>query len=390
MTHKVVMLHNRYQQAGGEDVVFSNETALLTAFGHTVVPFVADNHDVNGMGRMEVAASTMWNRRIAGELRSLFRREAPSVVHCHNTFPLVSPSAYYAARETGVPVVQTLHNYRLLCPGALLFRNGQPCDVCVGKAVPWRGVAHGCYRHDRAASAVVGGMVTLHRALGTWRDLVDVYIALSEFARQQFVRGGLAAERIVVKPNFLTSDPGVGEHRGRYVLYVGRLSDEKGLPTLLDAWRRSSLRTRLALKVVGTGPLVSSEPTDSSVEWMGARTKDEVLALMRDAAFLVVPSVCYENFPMAIVEAFATGLPVMASGHGAMAEIIADEENGRLFRPGDPDDLAAVLEWAVSHPREMAGIGRTARRAFELKYTAESNHEALMAIYERVDRRQAA
>ena len=390
MTHTVVMVHNRYQQAGGEDAVFANESELLTAFGHTVVPFVADNHAITGMSRLEVAGATMWNRRMAAELRTLFRREAPSVVHFHNTFPLVSPSAYYAARETGVPVVQTLHNYRLLCPGALLFRDGQPCDACVGKAVPWRGVAHACYRQDRAATAVVGGMVTLHRALGTWRELVDVYIALSEFARRQFVRGGLPADRIVVKPNFLVRDPGLGEHRRRDVLYVGRLSGEKGLPTLLEAWRRSAPGTHLTLKIVGTGPLAPAGPAEPGVEWLGARPKDDVLALMRDAALLVVPSVCYENFPMAIVEAFATGLPVVASGHGAMAEIIADGESGRLFRPGDADDLAAAIEWAAGHPRQMAGIGRAGRREFESKYTAAANHGALMDIYARVGRRQAA
>jgi glycosyltransferase involved in cell wall biosynthesis len=390
---KIVLVHNHYQQPGGEDEVFRGESALLVEHGHTVVPYALDNHAIDGMPRLALATRTMWNQRSHRELGAVFARETPDTVHFHNTFPLVSPSAYYAARAAGVAVVQTLHNFRIICPGSTFFRDGRVCEDCLGKSAPWPAIAHACYRQDRLATSVVAGMVTLHRGLGTWAKLVDVYIALSEFSRRKFVAGGIPADRIVVKPNFMARDPGVGEHRGRFALYVGRLSAEKGLDTLLDAWARvgTSAGRDLTLKIVGGGPLADAAATaPARVEWLGWRDKEEVLALMRDAAFLIVPSSCYENFPMTIVEAFATGLPVLVSGHGAMAEIVADRQTGLHFTPSDADSLAALIEWASEHSCELRELGRAGRREFERKYTAAANHQALMHIYDVAARQLAA
>jgi glycosyltransferase involved in cell wall biosynthesis len=390
---KVVLVHNHYQQPGGEDEVFRGESALLVEHGHTVVPYALDNRTIEGMARLTLATRTVWSQQSHRELGALFAREAPDVAHFHNTFPLVSPSAYYAARDAGVAVVQTLHNFRIICPGATFFRDGQVCEECLGKAAPWPAIVHACYRENRLATSVVAGMVTFHRGLGTWTTLVDVYVALSEFARRKFVAGGIPANRIVVKPNFLPRDPGIGEHRGRFALYVGRLSAEKGLDTLLDSWRRLNATTarKLTLKIAGGGPLADTAGTGpAGVEWLGWRAKSDVLALMRDAAFLIVPSSCYENFPMTIVEAFATGLPVIVSGHGAMAEIVADRSTGLHFAPSDPRSLAERIEWACDHSRQLRELGRAGRCEFERKYTAEVNHQALLNIYEVAARQLAA
>jgi glycosyltransferase involved in cell wall biosynthesis len=293
---------------------------------------------------------------------------------------LISPSAYHAARSERVPVVQTLHNFRITCPNALFFRQGRVCEDCLGKLVPWPGILHACYRGSPAASGVTAAMIALHRVMGTWSRAVDVYIALSQFARDKFIAAGIAAERIVVKPNFLYPDPGPGEHMGRFALFVGRLSPEKGVTTLLDAWRE--IGSGFTLKVVGAGPEESllAQPRPG-VEWLGWQPHERVVQLMKEAAFLVLPSEWYENFPMTLVEAYATGLPVIGSALGSLAELIHDGETGRHFRPGDATDLAGIIEWAVRHPALLAEQGRNARREFELRYTAEQNYAALMQIY---------
>jgi glycosyltransferase involved in cell wall biosynthesis len=386
---KILLAHNRYQLAGGEDEVFLAEAELLEARGHRVLRYCADNRSISNGGRLALAKATLWNSTVYRDLRSVLQREAPAVVHFHNIFPLLSPAAYFAARDEGIPVVQTLHNFRLICPNALLFRDGHICDDCVGKTIPWPGVVHACYRNDRRATAVVGAMLTLHRVLGTWAKKVSMYIALTEFARQQFLGGGIPDDKIAVKPNFLPFDPGVGDHAGKFALFVGRLSSEKGVATLLSAWTR--LRGHYPLKIVGSGPGEAMQGTaPPNVEWCGRMSRDRVLALMQAAAFLVFPSECYEGFPVTLVEAFATGLPVIASAHGSSAEIVRDFSTGRHFRVGDPNDLAAKAEWAINHGDAMAAMGSNARREFEMRYTAGHNYTTLMSIYRRARERAEA
>ena len=383
---KIILLHNNYQQPGGEDAVFEAEKVLLDRMGHEIIPFVEDNARLNGMSALKAARNTIWSREAQGKLRQLIRETRPDVAHFHNTFLMISPAAYYACKEAGVPVVQTLHNYRLICPGALLMREGRVCEDCVGRAIPWSGVVHGCWRSSRVGTAVVAAMLTAHRLMKTWQEQVDVYVSLTEFARQKFIEGGLPAEKIVVKPNFVAPDPGEGAHEGDYALFVGRLSPEKGVRTLLRAWQW--LRG-VPLKVVGNGPLMEEvqglvrREGLEEVEVLGRRPREEVFQLMREARVLLFPSEGYEGFPMTIAEAFACGLPVVASRLGAMAEIVEDQRTGLLFRPGDPENLAEKVEWAWGHPKELAEIGREARREYEQKYTAEKNYEILMEIYER-------
>jgi glycosyltransferase involved in cell wall biosynthesis len=207
---------------------------------------------------------------------------------------------------------------------------------------------------------------------------VDTYIALSEFARRKFIEGGLPRDRIVVKPNFVSPDPGIGQGQGGYALFVGRLSEEKGLRTLAAAWHMSP---GLPLRVVGDGPL-NEIAWPEGATWLGALQREEVLALMQDAAALVLPSTCYENAPLTIVEAFACGLPVIASNLGSIPEFVRHRHNGLLFAPGDPEDLARQVRWAFDHPEEMRAMRVNARREYQEKYTAERNYKLLMTIYE--------
>jgi glycosyltransferase involved in cell wall biosynthesis len=377
---KIVLLHNYYQQPGGEDDAFATEARLLEAHGHEVVRHCVHNERIDSMSRLSAARATLWNRESYRQLRALFRSEAPRIAHFHNTFPLISPAAYYAARAENVPVVQTLHNFRLLCPNALLYRNGQVCSDCVGRTVALPAVRHRCYRGSVSATAVTAGMLTLHRLMGTWRDAVATYVTLTEFARERFVEGGLPADRIVVKPNALSEDPGPGDHTGDYALFVGRLSSEKGLDLLLRAWRRLPTHK---LVIAGSGPLETlKESAQSNVTWLGHQPKDRVFALMRDAACLVSPSSVYENFPMTFVQAFATGLPVIATGHGSMAEIVRDGVTGCHVRPGDADHLAERIAWAFANRKELATMGRRCRETYLASYTAERNYATLAATYQ--------
>jgi glycosyltransferase involved in cell wall biosynthesis len=381
---RILLVHNEYQQPGGEDKAFAAEGELLEAHAHQVLEYRSHNNLVSKMNRLALAKATVWNSAVYRELRVLIRRERPQVAHFHNTFPLISPAAYYAARAEGVPVVQTLHNYRLICPNALLFRDGRVCEDCFGKTPPWPGVVHACYRGDRVATAVVAGMLTTYRALKAWREMVDVYIALTDFAREKFVEGGLPAQKIVAKPNFLYPDPGIGEGRGEYALYVGRLSVEKGVDTLLAAWKK--IGKKMPLKIVGEGPLESKVAECvgrvPGVEWLRAQPRERTLALMRDARALILPSVCYENFPMVVAEAYAVGLPVIASDIGSISTLIEPGRTGLYFRPGDPEDLAAQVEQVLMSPSEIAYMRKEARAEFEEKYTAERNHLMLVDIYQ--------
>lgn len=379
---RVILAHNYYQQSGGEDQVFADEAALLESNGHEVIRFVRRNEAIDGMGVAALAASTLWNRQVACELGELCRRVRPAVAHFHNTFPLISPAAYYAVRREGVAVVQTLHNYRLICPNGLMFRDGRPCQACLGWPVALPGIARGCYRGSRTASAAVALMVSGHRAMGTWRKAVDRYIALSECSKREFVAGGVPADRITVKPNFVFPTPSPGNGGGGYALFVGRLSPEKGVDTLLEAWRQ--LRDDLPLMIAGAGPLEGAvrEAEGSGIRWVGQRSPEEILTLMGEAQLVVVPSRWRETFGRVVIEAFAKGTPVVASDLGAMAELVENGRTGRHFRSGDVDDLVVQTRRMIESPQRLAEMRRAARETFEQCYSGESNHRQLTWIYE--------
>ena len=381
---RIVLVHNYYQQPGGEDEVFAAEGRLLERYGHQVYRHTVHNDEVSHYGKAALAKATIWNSASYEQLRTILRRERAQVVHIHNTLPLISPAAYYAAKAEGVAVVQTLHNYRLLCPAATFRRDGHVCEDCLGKT-PWPGVVHACYRDSYAASGVLASMLTYHRARRTWDAAVDVYIALTEFAKEKFVEGGMPEAKIVVKPNFLDSDLSAFGKREDYALFVGRLSEEKGLSVLLSAWR--TLGARVPLKIVGDGPLApeveKAAKETPGVMWLGRQPREEVLNLMSRAYMLMFPSVWYEGFPMTLVEAFAAGLPVVASRLGSMASIIDHKRTGLHFEPGDPAALAAQVVWALDHPAELEHVRKLARAEFEAKYTAAVNYPQLLGIYEK-------
>jgi glycosyltransferase involved in cell wall biosynthesis len=376
---RVWVVHNAYQQRGGEDSVMEAEVALLREHGHHVETWVRHNDEVTHMSRLKLAAQTLWSTETTERVASFVDGFRPDVIHVHNTLPLVSPSVFWAAERAGVPIVQTLHNFRLMCPQATFLRDGRVCEDCVGR-VPLPAIRHRCYRDSAVQTAAVSAMLVLHRSLGTFDQKVTRFIALNRFCRDKFVQGGLPAERIDIKPNFvhrpLLSDVAVREGG----LYVGRLSVEKGMQTLIDAMR---LHPGHGLKVAGSGPLEASLRDVAPEACLGALPLDQVMARLQRAAFLVLPSVWYECFPRVLVEAFACGVPVIASRLGSLAEIVDDGRTGLLFEPGNPAELADRIRWAQAHPQEMARMGEAARAEYEAKYNPEENVGQLTGVYRR-------
>jgi glycosyltransferase involved in cell wall biosynthesis len=389
----ILVAHNSYKQAGGEDQCVAAEIAMLRAYGHNVIEYRLHNESINQMSHLDVASRTIWSLPAFRELRHLFRAQKPQIAHFHNTFPLISPAAYYAAHAENVRVVQTLHNFRLCCSNAILFRDGKVCEACLGKSFGWPGIVYKCYRNSRVAAATVAGMVAAHRMLGTWQNAIHVYIALSEFSRLKLVEGGLPADKVVIKSNFAYPDPGLGEGTGRYAVFVGRLSVEKGVEALLKAWRH--IGERFPLKIIGDGPLATmvreAAARDSTVHWLGNLPLETVYNIVGGATFLVLPSQCYENFPRVIIEAFAKGTPVIVSKLGAMAEIVQDGHTGLHFRPGDPVDLADKVRSILADPLRLVRLRQAARQKFDECFTADVNYRNLAAIYVRaLDVRHAA
>jgi glycosyltransferase involved in cell wall biosynthesis len=387
---KIILVHNSYQRPGGEDVVFEQEQQLLQRAGHTVITYCRSNWEVDEYSswkRLQLVEKIVWNRDTRREFAGLLEQHKPDLVHVHNTFVMISPSIYSACHLAHVPVVQTLHNYRLYCPAATFFRDGRVCEECVDHGL-WRGIAHGCYRDSRAATAAVALGLAVHRQRHTWTREITRYIALSEFSRSKLERAGLPADKISVKPNFVYPDPGCRTNGiGKYALFVGRLSPEKRVGTVLSAWMR--LCEPIPLLVLGGGPeraRLEGEAVQlglSSITFRGQVSREETIAAMHGARFLVFSSEWYENFPVTLAESFACGLPVICSRLGAMPEIVEDGRTGLHFTPGDAGDLAKKINWAWNHPDQMQTMGREARLEYEAKYTAERNYEMLIEIYKR-------
>lgn len=387
---RVLLVHEYYQQRGGEDNAFETDVALLRDAGHEVSTLCFHNTDIGAASsvreRLQLLKTTVWSvsacRKLAGEIAG-FR---PDVVHFHNTFPLISPAAFRTARKAGTAVVATLHNYRLICVNASLFRDGLVCEDCLRLPAPVYGVARGCYRGSRGQSAAVAGMLGFHRARRTWRNDVHRFISPSQFLRSKLIEGGLPASSISVRPNPVR-EPGVGTPMSsspERFLFVGRLAPNKGIETLLRAWQSDPGLP--CLRIAGDGEQAGlvqerAETPANRIQYLGALSHEAVLQEMTAARALVFPSVWYENQPMTILEAFACGLPVIASRLGAIPELVIEQETGLTFEAGNAEDLAEKLRWSIEHPAEMERMGREARRLYERTAVPDVSLSRLLDIY---------
>lgn len=386
---KVALFHNYYLQRGGEDASFEAEKALLIQMGHEVCSYTRRNSEIRAnspLAALKLGLRTVWARDSHSDIRALLRLEQPTVCHFNNTFPLISPSGYYACRDAGVPVIQNLRNYRLTCVNGYLFRAGRVCEDCIGHRLLWPGVAHACYRGSRIESGVVAAMIYYHNLRQTWTRTVDIYIALTEFSRRKFIQAGLPAQKIVVKPNF-AYDHGLASGKGAHAVFIGRLDPPKGILGLVRAWSQCA---EIPLKIIGDGPLratiasVVRQENLSNVDLCGQLSSEDSLATLKGARFMIFPSVWYESFPRVLLESFSVGRPVIASDAGVTGELIQDGVTGHLFRSGDWQDLVAKVRRLWDHPAEANQMGRQARAEYERKYTPERNYQILADIYSSV------
>jgi len=379
---RILIVHNRYQQQGGEDTVVAAEKRLLADAGYPVDTLFVTNHAINSAAmQMQAALFAPYNPMSRRLMRQRLRVDRPDIVHVHNFFPRLSPSIFDACRDEAVPVVMTLHNYRLACANGLLFRDNKPCELCIAGSAA-HAVRYGCYRHSRIGSAAVAAMIEYHRQTGTWRHKVLRYIALTEFARDRMVAAGLPADRMRIKPNFV-ADPGpLALTRGDappYALFVGRLSHEKGVDVLLDAWQGIDM----PLRIVGDGPQrdqLATRATDR-VSFLGQVDPEIVRREMAAASFLIVPSIWYEGFPMTVVEAMALGTPIVAAAIGGLRELLGDGVEGRHFQAGDATDLRRVIGELMANPGLLPAMGQRARARYLAQLSPKRNLAILSDIY---------
>jgi len=383
---KILAVHNRYLIRGGEDECFDSEVALLLEKGHEVFPYIQSNEDIDKSLAIQSGLRAIWSRSDYKNIRCLVRKHKPQIVHVQNFFPRISPSVYYAAKAEKVPVIQNLNNYRLLCLNSYFSRNNSVCEKCLPQTFPISGVVHGCYRNNHLASSAVAAMITFHRTIRTWERMVDAYIALTDFSKNKYIQGGLPEEKIMIKPNFVYPDPGHEVKKQDFVLFVGRLSEEKGIQMLISTWR--SMESSLALKIIGDGPLQSlvqsaAEEIDT-VEYLGRQSVENTCRVMGAARALVFPSNWFEGQPRVIIEAFAKGTPVIATNIGSMQNLIQHQKTGLHFTAGSQQDLKEKLRWMMVNPLKWEKIRKFARLEFETKYTAEISYNCLMKIYQEV------
>ncbi|HLG31045.1 MAG TPA: glycosyltransferase family 4 protein, partial [Candidatus Brocadiales bacterium] len=371
---KILMCHNYYQSGSpsGEDVVFRNEVALLRSKGVPVITYERHNDGIKSLlDKMNVAVKLPWQMKTYKEVRALIKKERPDLAHFHNIWYLISPSAYYACKDEGIPVVQTFHNYRFFCLNGMFMNKRRTCAYCKNR-LPWMGLLDRCYRNSVLHSLPISLADGMHRVIGTFKNKIDAYIALTSTARRILVECGMDQDKIFLKPNFVMNPPEPNYNSKNYIVFLGRLSEEKGPEILIDAYKvfREITNSNISLKIIGDGPLRRKleEKVENNnlldVEFMGRRTFPESMKILKGAMFLALPSQWIEMFPMTCLEAFACGKAVVASTVSNLLEIITDGETGIFFEKDDFEDLAIKMKYLVENEDLNLSMGKRARVDF--------------------------
>nr|WP_211189267.1 glycosyltransferase family 4 protein [Paenibacillus polymyxa] len=384
---KVLIIHNFYQQSGGEDKVVEQESAMLRSRGIETEHYYVHNDSIQSKGlanMAKLAVEAAWSFPEFKRIKELLLRVKPDVVHVHNFFPVISPSVYHACERLGVPVVQTLHNYRLICPAATFMRGNEVCEKCLHGTL-LHSIRHGCYRGSQLQTIPVAAMIKFNELIGTWQHKVSRYIALTEFARDKFAESGIPLDRIAVKPNFIHHQTVKAKYdpNDRYLLFVGRISAEKGVRNLLQAWSQLDDRGGLRLVIIGDGPEkaeLAAAYSQEDIRFLGKQDGDTVLDCMSRAMYVMVPSIWYEGFPMTIVESYSVGTPVLCSRIGALEEIVEDGVTGFHFQHDDLENIKTVIRRAVAY-ENYAAMRQKVAENYAAHYTEEVNVKQLLAIY---------
>lgn len=382
---KILIIHNHYVYPGGEDEVVKAEKNMLEKFGHEVLLYEASNSQINGrtlLGKLSfIFKEVCWSRKSYDAIIELIRKERPDIAHFHNTFLSITPSAYDACYDSGIPIVQTLHNYRFLCPIGVFYREGRLCEECLRKGRV-AAVLNKCWRNSYVHSLILVRILRHMKRKKVFSKMINSYIALSPFSRKKFVDSGFDKKKIFIKPNFVDFDSRPIQANGKYGLFIGALRDYKGIKTLLKAWK--NLETNFPLKVLGTGPLENELKVyarKEKVEFLGTKPLSEIFLLIKASLFLVAPSECYETFSRVTMEAFACGVPVIAANHGALKDLVEHGKTGLLFKRADSSDLTEKINLLIQDPSLAKALGGNARKVYQDKYTELKNYDRLMEIY---------
>lgn len=384
---RILIIHNHYLEKGGEDEVVSSEIKMLKDFGHSIIFYERSNKEIVKLPFFKklyfFANDIIWSQSVYKEVKEIVKKEKPDIAHIHNIFVSITPSVYDALSEENIPVVQTLHNYRLLCLNGLFYRDNKICQDCVKlNLIP--SLIHRCYRKSFFLTLFLKRMLDFHFKKKTFQEKIDTYIVLSEFSKKKFTEADFPKDKIYVKPNFVDLKAEKRTMPGDYTLFIGRLINYKGINILITAYQRLK---GYQLKIIGGGPLFDKlkKKTEkmNSIELLGRLSYEQTINYIKICKFLIVPSECYETFGRVIVEAFACGVPVVASNIGAIKEIVADGISGLLFNPGDIDDLSKKIKYLMGNNALIISMGEEARRVYEEKYTSEKNYTILMEIYKK-------
>ena len=379
---KILLVHNTYQESGGEDAVFQHEGELLKQYGNTVLHEIKDNEEINSViQKVKTALNTVYSVSAKKAFSRRLKRENPDVVHIHNFFPLFTPAIFYAAKALKIRTILTLHNYRIVCPTAILMHKGKVNERSI-KSGPFWAIRHKVYKDSLPGTVALASMILFHRIIGTWKNQVDCFVVMTHFAKNKFIEAGIPADKIKVKPNFIPDphdEKSAIEKKGGFAIYAGRLSAEKGISTLLKAWEAIDY----PLKIVGDGPLMSEviAANNPNIEILGFQKNEQVHQLIQDADFLIMPSECYEGFPMTLLEAFANATPALVSDIGSLAEIVEHGTTGLKFEAGNTESLIQTVQSFLNEV-DREELSANARRAYLANYTPSTNYKSLMSIYQ--------
>ncbi len=382
---KILLIHNTYQQKGGEDSVFENEYKLLNE-KNIVEKLLFNNNDIKSpLDKLKVGFNSIYNKNSAKIVKEKIEEFNPDIIHVHNFFPVASPSIFYSANQFNIPIVMTLHNYRLICPNALLFHNNKICEKCINKSFAINGVLNGCYRESKVQTFALAFMSYIHKKRKTWNNRVDKYIALTNFAKDKILNSSLNLDKnqIIVKPNFV-EDNGFDYDKEEYFLFIGRLSIEKGIELLLRSFENSNKK----LLIIGGGPLETivkeSVKKNTNIKYLGFQNKKFIIDKLKKAKALIFTSIWYEGMPMTILESFSTGTPVIAPNIGGPNEIVKDYINGLIYKANNLNSLSTKIDMLASNSNIHKQLCLEARNFYEQKYSVKKNYEFLINIYKEV------
>ena len=393
---RVLNIHNSHRSGSpsGDDIVFKKESKLLEQYGNKVFKINPSNDEfdkASALKKLFTIFQIPWSFNYYKKIKQVLLKEKPDIIHLHNFFPFISPSVFYAADSAGIPIVQTLHDFRYLCPMAFLMRSGKICDECKEGAF-LKSVEYGCFKGSKLQSIPIAFMLKLHWYLKTFKKKIDGYICLTESQKKIYLDAAFDGKKLFIKPNFVDDTFEQDKYKcGDYTVFIGRLGEEKGVRTLIGAWKDLP---DIPLKIVGDGPEAKdckslvADMNIKNIDFLGYKPYLECRKILNNARFLIMPSIWYETFGLTIIEAFSHCKPVIASNLGAMADLVENGETGILFTPMNTQELAEKVRWLWNNPEECQRMGRNARREYEEKYTPEKNYEMLINIYQEVIERK--